>query len=104
VEKMIQDLQNTICALEKLSNSSSTNSEQIDEWLDQLFQLKIDLVNASLSPTATHYKQATQAINLASKKSERAVANASVSGELIQAVSDAIAKLAKVLDHLVPLD
>jgi methyl-accepting chemotaxis protein len=103
VENLIQDLQKTIQALENLSASPATASDEIDELLDQLFQQKIDLVNANLNVSSPPYQLAAQAIKQAAGKAEKAGKDPAKLKEMTQATSEAISKLAKLLDHAIPL-
>lgn len=104
MDSLLQDLQKTIGALEKLAEKPATASEQLDELLDQLFQQKTDLAKLQLNASAPVYQQALNAIRQASGKSDRAVKDPGKIGEMIPAVNDAIGKLAKLLDHLAPID
>jgi methyl-accepting chemotaxis protein len=104
MDNLIHEVQRTIVALEKLAEAPATASEQIDELLDQLFQQKTDLVNASLNPSSPFYQQALQAIRQASGRADRASKDKSKINEMMPAVSTAITKLAKLLDHLAPID
>lgn len=104
MEKLIQELQKTIAALEKLSESTQTASEQIDELLDQLFQQKIDLVKARLNESSPSFQQALQAISQASSKAGRAVKEPARIPEMTEAVASAIGKLAMLLDTVVPAE
>lgn len=102
VDRLMQDLQKTILALEKIGESSPTGSEQIDELLDQLFQQKIDLAGFSVNESAQPYQQAAQAMSRAAGKAERAAKDVAALAEARSAVSDAIGRLAQMLDKLVP--
>jgi len=104
VEKLVQEVQKTIVALEKLSESPKIASDQIDELLDQLFQQKIDLVGASRNEAASSYQQALRAMGQAAAKAERAVRAPEHLPEVVTAVSDAIGKVARVLDNVVPIE
>ncbi len=104
MEKLLQDLQDTIVSLETLSASAATASDQIDELLDQLFQQKIDLVNASLNAASEPYRQAAQAIGQAAAKAARAVKEPARIGEMTTAVEAAISRLARLLDNAVPTE
>jgi len=97
VDILIQDLQKTIAALEALGDS-----EQIDELLDQLFQHKIDLVNATLNTASQPYQHAAQAMKQAAAKAERAAKEPARVDEATAAVAGAVAKLAKLLDSVIP--
>lgn len=99
---LIQDLQKTIEALETLSDKPVADGGQIDELLDQLFQHKIDLVSATLSVSSPSYQQAAQAMKQAAAKAERAAKEPARVGEAEQAVAEAIAKLAKLFDSIIP--
>ncbi len=103
MDSLIKDLQKTIEALETLSESPATAVDQIDELLDQLFQQKIDLVNAAPSVSSQPFQQAAKAMQQAAFKAERAVKDPSRLGESTLAVSDAITQLAKLLDSLLPI-
>ena len=98
VDSLIQDLQKTIDALETLSDMPATAGEQIDELLDQLFQQKIDLVNATLNVSSQLFLAAAQAMALAASKAVLTVKEPSRVNELSKGVSDAITKLARLLD------
>ena len=98
VDSLIQDLQKTIDALETLSDMPATAGEQIDELLDQLFQQKIDLVNATLNVSSQLFLAAAQAMALAASKAVFTVKEPSQVNELAKGVSDAITKLARLLD------
>lgn len=103
MDSLIQDLQKTIEALETLSLTAANEDGKIDELLDQLFQQKIDLVNASLNVSSPPFQQASQAVKQAAAKAEKAVKDAARVGETMGAVAEAIAKLAKLLDNLAPI-
>lgn len=98
MNNMIQHLQRTIKALETISDKGLPQGEQVDELLDQLFQQKIDLQNLSCSPTAPLYQQACNAFGHAAGKAERAAKDPTHLREMIPAVTEAIAKLAKLLN------
>jgi len=98
VDSLIQDLQKTIDALETLSEMPVTAGEQIDELLDQLFQQKIDLVNASLNISSQPFQQASQAMAQAAAKAVRSVKEPARVNDMAKGVSDAITKLARLLD------
>jgi phage-related minor tail protein len=104
MDNLIQDVQKTIVALEKLAERPATASEQLDELLDQLFQLKTDLNNVNLNPSSPQYQQALQAVRQAVGKADRATKDNGKLGEMMPAVNNAISKLAKLLDHLAPID
>ncbi len=104
MERLIQEVQKTIVALEKLSESPKTASDQIDELLDQLFQQKIDLVGATRNESTASYQRALQAMGQAAAKAERAMKAPERIPEMAAAVSDAIAKVARVLDNVVPIE
>ncbi len=99
---LIEDLQKTIEALETLSNGPQATGEQIDELLDQLFQHKIDLVSANLNTASQPYQHAAQAMKQAVAKAERAAKEPARLDEAASAVAGAIAKLAKLLDSVIP--
>ncbi len=98
MEKLIFDLQKTIEALETLSESPAAAGDQIDELLDQLFQQKIDLVNATPNAASQPFQHAAQAMRKAAVAAENAARKPSHLGETMSAVSEAITKLAKLLD------
>ena len=98
MDSLIQDLQKTIEALETLSEMPATAGDQIDELLDQLFQQKIDLVNATLNLSSHLFQETSHAMAAAASKAERTVKDPSRVNELTKGVSDAITKLAKLLD------
>ena len=104
MERLIQELQKTILALEKLSESSLPQAEQIDELLDQLFQQKIDLLNVSLNTSSNAFQQVVQAMTQAAAKAGRAVKDHGQVGGMIPVVSDAISKLARLLDQVISID
>lgn len=103
MENLIQDLQKTISALETMSESPATACEQIDELLDQLFQQKIDLMNASMNVASAPFQQASSAMKQAAGKAERARQDPARLNEMLEAVNDAIGKLAKLLDNVAPI-
>ncbi len=103
MDSLIQDLQKTIEALETLSELPATACDQIDELLDQLFQQKIDLVNAAPSVSSQPFQQAAEAMKQAAVQTERALKEPSRLAETTSAVSDAITQLAKLLDSLLPI-
>ena len=100
MDSLIQDLQKTILAVEKLSGSTASASDQLDELLDQLFQQKIDLVNASLNVTSGVYLQAAWAMKDAAGKAELAVQDPAKLVEMEKAIAGAINKLSRLLDHV----
>ena len=104
MDSLIQDLQKTIDALETLSDMPGTAGEQIDELLDQLFQQKIDLVNATLNVSSQLFLAAAQAMALAASKAVLTVKEPSRVNELDKGVSDAITKLARLLDSVAHLN
>ncbi len=102
MESLIQNLQRTIRALETLSEKKLPEADQVDELLDQLFQQKIDLVNINVSNSSPIYQQAVQAMNQAATHVERAVKEPSRTAEAVPVVFDAVGKLAKLLNHVMP--
>jgi len=102
MESLIQNLQRTIRALETLSEKKLPEADQVDELLDQLFQQKIDLVNVTVSSSSPVYLQAAQAMSQAATRVEKAVKEPSRTDEAIPVVFDAIGKLAKLLNHVMP--
>lgn len=102
VESLIRDLQRTIGALEQLAEA--TPSDRLDEWLDQLFQLKIDLVHAALNSKTTTCQQTAQAVRQAANKVERALKQPISNTELDAAIQYAAAKLGQLLDSVAPID
>jgi hypothetical protein len=102
MESLIQNLQRTIRALETLSEKKLPEADQVDELLDQLFQQKIDLVNINVSNSSPIYQQAVQAMNQAAARVERAVKEPSLTAEAVPVVFDAVGKLAKLLNHVMP--
>jgi len=102
VDNLIQDLQKTIEALETLSDQPATAGEQIDELLDQLFQQKIDLVATTLNVASPPYQQAALAMKQAAGQAARAVKEPAQLAEATGAVAEAITKLAKLLDSVIP--
>ncbi|MDD5035572.1 MAG: spore germination protein GerPC [Methylococcaceae bacterium] len=103
MDNLIQDLQKIIQALEALSESPATASEQIDEMLDQLFQQKIDLLNAALNVSTTPYQQAAQAMKQAAAKAERGAREPANIDEALRTISEAITKSSKLLDSVAPI-
>lgn len=106
VDTLIQDLQKTIETLEILSEMPATAGDQIDELLDQLFQQKIDLVHSSLNASSQPFQQAAQAMKQAASKTTRAAKEPAPArlAEMAKAVSDAITKLARLLDNASPIN
>lgn len=100
MDKLTDDIQRTIRALETLSGRASSASDVIDELLDQLFQQKIDLATSSYGTGAPVYQQAVQAMSAAANKAERAVKDASAVAAMVPAIEDAISKLARLLDSV----
>lgn len=100
MENLLQNLQRTIKALETLSEKGLSQSDQIDELLDQLFQQKIDLVNLTPNTSAPVYQQATQALGQAAAKAEKAVKDGGQLRDALAAVTDATGKLTKLLNHV----
>ena len=103
MDSLIQELQKTIEALETLSDRPATAGEQIDELLDQLFQQKIDLLNASVNVASQPFQLAALAMRQAAVKAARAVKEPARVGEMTSAVADAITKLARLLDSVTHL-
>jgi pterin-4a-carbinolamine dehydratase len=101
MDNLQQSLQRTIKALEALSEKDLAESEQIDELMDQLFQQKIDLANLNMNASAPIYQQASQAFGQVASRAEKAAKNPALLRETLPAIKDAIAKLAKLLNHLV---
>lgn len=99
MENLLQNLQRTIKALETLSEKGLPQADQVDELLDQLFQQKIDLQNLSTNTSSPIYQQASQALGQAASRAEKAVRDPNQLRDLIHAVTDAIGKLAKLLNH-----
>ncbi|CAI8947610.1 hypothetical protein [Methylocaldum szegediense] len=102
MESLIQNLQRTIRALETLSEKKLPESEQVDELLDQLFQHKIDLVNINISSSSPVYQQAVQAMSQAANRVEKAVKEPSQTADAVPVVYDAVSRLAKLLNHVMP--
>jgi methyl-accepting chemotaxis protein len=102
MESLIQNLQRTIRALETLSEQKLPEADQVDELLDQLFQQKIDLVNINVSSSSPAYQQAAQAMGQAAARVEKAVKEPSRLSEAVPVVFDAVGKLAKLLNHVMP--
>jgi hypothetical protein len=98
MENLLQNLQRTIKALETLSEKGLPPAEQLDELLDQLFQQKIDLQNLNTNTSSTVYQQASQAMGQTASKAEKAAKDTGQVRDLIPAVTDAIGKLAKLLN------
>ena len=100
MDKLNEDIQRTIRALETLGGRASSASEAIDELLDQLFQQKIDLAGATYSRSAPAYQQAAQSMSGAASKAERAVKDPKAIAPMVPAIEDAIGKLARLLDSV----
>jgi hypothetical protein len=104
MDRLTDDIQKTIRALESMSESSSTSTplEQIDALLDQLFQQKTDLagVTPMLNSTSPLYHEALRSMAAAASKAERAAKGPAGATSLIPVVEDAIGRLAKLLDSL----
>lgn len=100
MDKLTDDVQRTIRALETLGGRASTASDAIDELLDQLFQQKIDLAGATYSTSAPAYQQAVQSMSAAANKAERAVKDANGITAMVPAIEEAIGKLARLLDSV----
>jgi dsDNA-specific endonuclease/ATPase MutS2 len=100
MENLIQNLQRTIRALETLSERALPEAEQVDELLDQLFQQKTDLLNVNVNVSSSIYQQASQALNQAATRAEKAIKDPSHLEELINLVNDAIAKVTKLLNNM----
>jgi predicted metal-dependent hydrolase len=103
VDSLIQELQKTIEALETLSDRPATAGEEIDELLDQLFQQKIDLLNAPVNASSQPFQLAALALQQATAKAVLAVKEPARVGEMTTAVADAITKLARLLDSINPI-
>jgi methyl-accepting chemotaxis protein len=101
MDSMIQDMQKTIRSLETLGNTELSTNEQIFDLLDQLYQHKIDLLNASLNSSSQNYQDAAKAMRTAALKAEACVKDHAKLRETLQAAADAITKLARLLDHVV---
>ncbi len=102
MDTLTEDLMRVIKALEALNDHPNAASEPIDELLDQLFQQKIDLAAASINTASAVYKQAVQGLTTATAKAERAARNPSSAATLIPSVEDAIGRVAKLLNNVVP--
>lgn len=100
MENLLQNLQRTIKALEILSEKNLPQAEQVDELLDQLFQQKIDLVNLVSSHAGPAYQQASQAFGQAAGRAEKAVKDPAHLRETIPVITDAIGKLARLLNNV----
>lgn len=99
MDNLQQSLQRTIRALEALSEKNLPQGDRIDELLDQLFQQKIDLASLSISAAAPLYQQAGQALGQAASRAEKAVKDANQLKDALSVVTDAIGKLAKLLNQ-----
>ena len=100
MDKLTDDIQRTIRALENLSGRASAASEAIDELLDQLFQQKIDLAGSSYSTASAVYQVAVQSMSAAANKAERAVKDPNGIPAMVPVIEDAIGKLARLLDSV----
>lgn len=99
MDNLQQNLQRTIRALETLSEKNPPQAEQADELLDQLFQQKIDLANLNANSSLPAYQQANQAMGQAAARAEKAAKDPGQFRDAIPVVTDAIGKLAKLLNH-----
>lgn len=102
MDKLTEDLQRMIKALDVLNRHPSAASEPIDELLDQLFQQKIDLVGVSLNTAAPLYRQAAQDLAAAITKAERAAKHPSEALALIPSVEGVINRVARLLNSVAP--
>jgi hypothetical protein len=99
MDNLQQSLQRTIRALEALSERNPPQVERVDELLDQLFQQKIDLANLNTNASAPAYQQASQALGQAASRAEKAAKDPGQFKDALPVVTDAIGKLAKLLNH-----
>ncbi len=100
MDNLQQSLQRTIRALEALSEKNLPQGDRVEELLDQLFQQKIDLANLNTNTASPVYQQAGQALGLAASRAEKAVKDPGQIKDALAAVTDAIGKLAKLLNHV----
>lgn len=100
MDTLLQDLQKSILAMEALSDNPATASEQLDEWLDQLFQFKTDLMNAPINPGSAVYHQAATAMANAAGQLEQIGKDEAKLLNAEQSLADALPKLGKLLDSL----
>jgi uncharacterized protein YukE len=100
MDKLTDDIQRTIRALETLSGRTSTSTEAIDELLDQLFQQKIDLAGSHYSTTSPVYQQALQSMSTAANRAERALKDQGAVAAMVPVIEEAITKLARLLDSV----
>ncbi len=101
MDNLLQSLQRTIRALETLSEKNPPQVDRVDELLDQLFQQKIDLANLNTNTSAPAYQQASQALSMAASRSEKAAKDPNQLRDTLPVVTEAIGKLAKLLNHVV---
>ena len=100
MDNLQQSLQRTIRALETLSEKNLPQGDRVDELLDQLFQQKIDLANINHNTAAPTYQQAAQALGQAASRAEKAAKDPAQLKDALPAVTDAIGKLAKLLNQV----
>jgi len=102
MDKLTENLQRIISALEALNEPPGARSEPIDELLDQLFQQKIDLAQTSLNTASPPYQQAASDLATAAAKAERSARNPAETAALVPGVQQAMGKIAKLLNSVTP--
>jgi hypothetical protein len=100
MDRVTDDLERMIKALESLSNQPATLGEQIDGLLDQLFQQKIDLMGAALNAESPVYQKAARYTGAAATKVEGAATDPSMANAVVPSVEEAIGRIRKLLDAM----
>lgn len=98
MDKLSDDIQKTIRALENLSARPSNASDQLDELLDQLYQQKLDLAEPAPNPSSALYTHAARSMASAAERAERALREPTGLKGALTAVEEAIARLARLVD------
>jgi hypothetical protein len=104
MDTLIENLQKTIAALEAIAARPQSVGGAMDEWLDPLFQHKIDLLAAHLNTSSPYYQQAASAIKQAASQAQQATHDPAKIVATTTAVSVALGKLAKLLDSALPVN
>ena len=99
MDNLGNELQNAIRALEQVSEHAEAHSDVVYELLDQLYQQKVDLVNASPHTATPNYKAAAEAMRTAAFKVKAAQRDKNHLADALRTVSDATGKLNRLLDH-----
>lgn len=93
------ELQNAIRALEQIADQAGDQGDLVDELLDRLYQQKMDATSTPLHAASPHYKKAVEAMRAAGGKVKSAQRDKGRLAEALSAVSEAAAKLNRVLDN-----